>query len=83
MPPSSAFEDEPEMFDGIRHIQLRTIDLRLCQRLIQHLADRDDKRFAGQIFLVAWLFAHQPDAGIRRATPRTVCVAARCNSHLA
>jgi hypothetical protein len=43
------FQHESEVLDGIGHIELRTLQARLFQCLIQYLTDRADKGFTGQV----------------------------------
>src|SRR5947209_8359251 len=46
-----------EMLDCVGDERVTPRDSGFSQRLIQNLSRRADKRFAGEIFLVAWLLA--------------------------
>ena len=50
-----------EMFDNIGDVSLRTIDTGFVQRIVKKSAGGADKRFAREIFFVAWLFADEND----------------------
>src|ERR1043165_591749 len=46
-----------EMFDNIGDVSLLAIDSGFLERTIKHSSSRSHKRFACQIFFVAWLFS--------------------------
>ena len=48
-----------EMLHRVRDVNLRPIDPRLFECAIENLSRRTDEWFAGEVFLVAWLFAQQ------------------------
>src|SRR6478672_9421262 len=48
-----------EMFDNIGDVSLRTIETSFVERAIKQTAGRTDKRFAREIFFIAWLFADE------------------------
>src|SRR5690242_7049153 len=48
-----------EMFDNIGDVSLLAIDSGFLERTIKHSSSRSHKRFACQIFFVAWLFSYE------------------------
>jgi hypothetical protein len=60
------------MFHRVGEIHVGQVDASRRQRLLQHAARRTDERFAGPIFLLAGLLAHEhePRSRIARAEHR-------------
>src|SRR5437660_3085713 len=58
---------EFEVFDGVGHIDARTIDAGLRERAVEHRTGRTDEWLAGQILLVARLLADEHDGRVRGA----------------
>src|SRR5205085_5829971 len=48
-----------EMLHRVGDVNLRPIDPRFLERAIENFSRRTDEWFAGEVFLVAWLFAQQ------------------------
>ena len=64
-----------EVLDGVRHVQLPTIDPGRPHALPQHSAGGTDERFALEVLTVTGLLADQRQACRRGPRPNTVCVA--------
>ena len=58
---------ELEVLHRVRDVHLGTVDVRRFEPTVQNASCRSDERFAGEIFLVAGLLAHQDDASLRGA----------------
>ena len=56
-----------EMFNGIGHVNRRTLDACLSQREVEKMAGRTYKRTAFAVLLVSGLFSHHQDVGSTRA----------------
>jgi hypothetical protein len=52
-----------EMFDNIGDVSLRTIETSFVERAIKQAAGGTNKRFAREIFFIAWLFADKQNCG--------------------
>lgn len=59
-----------KMFDGIGDVGVVAEDTGFLQRGIENAACRTDKRFAGEIFLIARLLADQHEVGLARSLAR-------------
>jgi hypothetical protein len=51
-----------EMFHCIRHIHLSSVDSRFLESAIHNLTGWTDKRFSGDIFVIARLFSDEHNA---------------------
>jgi len=59
-----------KMFDGIGDVGVVAEDTGFLQRGIENATCRTDKRFAGEIFLIARLLADQHEVGLARSLAR-------------
>src|SRR6185436_13976037 len=58
---------ELEMLDGVRDVREATFDVRLLECCVEQLARRSDKGTAGDVLLIARLFADEDDTGRLRS----------------
>ena len=70
MQPQLAALHKFEVLHGIRHVDIRIVDARFCERLAQHAAGRTDKGQALLVFLVARLLAYENERCVQRSAAR-------------
>jgi hypothetical protein len=70
---------EFEVFNRVGDIRDDPVETGLGQYLVKGSAGRADERFAGDILLIAGLFADEDDARVSGPSPKTVWVAALHN----
>src|SRR5256886_2783758 len=53
-----------EVLDGVRDIDMRAVDARLLERLVEHASGGTDERFSFPVLAIAGLLAHEHDQGV-------------------